>query len=136
MEQNIKAEAREPGMLPRSGAVGEAKGEHPASLGKRRYWTAQRKCKLVMELLSRSTPATEICRREGISPSMLYQWRERFTAGGQRALLGRGLSAAEEHLRMENEQLRHAVADLTVERDLLEKKTPWTTPQRRRKSDR
>lgn len=136
MEENIKAEAREAGMLPRSGAVGGAKGEHEASPGKRRYWTAQRKSKLVMELLSRSTPATEICRREGISPSMLYQWRDRFRAGGERALLGRALSAEEEQLRMENEQLRHAVADLTVERDLLEKKTPWTTPQRRSKSGR
>jgi transposase-like protein len=134
MEHRLQPEARESGMLPRSGAVGEAKGEQPAPRGKRRYWTAQRKAKLVMELLSRSTPATEICRREGISPSMLYQWRDRFMAGAERALLGRGLSAEEERLRMENEQLRHAVADLTVERDLLEKKTPWTTLPRRRKS--
>lgn len=67
---------------------------------------------------------------------MLYQWRDRFRAGGERALLGRGLSAEEERLRMENEQLRHAVADLTVERDLLEKKTPWTAPQRRSRSGR
>lgn len=136
MEQRLQPEAREPGMLPRSGAVGEAKGEQAAPRGKRRYWTAQRKSRLVMELLSRSTPATEICRREGISPSMLYQWRDRFRAGGERALLGRGLSAEEERLRMENEQLRHAVADLTVERDLLEKKTPWTAPQRRSRSGR
>jgi transposase-like protein len=86
-----------------------------------------------MELLNKTTAATEICRREGISPSMLYQWRDRFLAGGQRALLGRGLSAQEERLRQEVELLRRAVADLTVERDLLVKKTPWTTPQRRRR---
>jgi transposase len=133
MEQRPQAEEYEPGQLPRSGAVGEAKGELSAPCGKRRYWTAQRKAKLVMELLSRSTPATQICRREGISPSMLYQWRDRFMAGAERALLGRGLSAEEERLRMENERLRNAVAELTVERDLLVKKTPWTTPQRRRR---
>lgn len=136
MEQKLKAEAREPGMLPRSEAVGEAKGEHPASSCKRRYWTAQRKAALVMELLNKTTAATEICRRERISPSMLYQWRDRFMAGGQRALLGRGLSAQEERLLEEVELLRRAVADLTVERDLLEKKTPWTTPHRRSRSDR
>jgi len=133
MEHRHQPEARESGMLPRSGAVGEAKGEHPAPRGKRRYWTAQRKVSLVMELLNKTTAATEICRREGISPSMLYQWRERFLAGGQRALLGRGLSAEEERLREEVELLSRAVADLTVERDLLEKKTPWTAPQRRRR---
>ena len=133
MEHRHQPEARESGMLPRSGAVGEAKGEPSAPRSKRRYWTAQRKVSLVMELINKTTAATEICRREGISPSMLYQWRDRFMAGGERALLGRGLSAEEERLRMENEQLRHAVADLTVERDLLEKKTPWTTPQRRKR---
>lgn len=136
MELRPKLGARESGMLHRSGAVGEAKGEQPAPRGKRRYWTAQRKSRLVMELLSRSTTAMEICRREGISPSMLYQWRDRFMAGGERALLGRGLSAEEERLRMENEQLRHAVADLTVERDLLVKKTPWTANPTRKKSGR
>jgi len=133
MEHRLQPEARESGMLPRSAAVGEAKGEQAAHRGKRRYWTAQRKAALVMELLNKTTAATEICRRERISPSMLYQWRDRFMAGGQRALLGRGLSAQEERLREEVELLRRAVADLTVERDLLEKKTPWTTPQRRRR---
>lgn len=134
MEQKTRTGIPGPELLPRSEAVGEAQGQQPAPFGKRRLWTAQRKMALVMELLNKSTPATDICRREGITPSMLYQWRDRFLAGGQRALLGRGLSAEEEQLRKENELLRRAVADLTVERDLLEKKTSWATPQRRRKS--
>jgi len=136
MEKKEHQRAPEPVQLPRSGAGGEAQGELPAHTGKRRMWTAQRKMALVMELLSKATAATEICRREGITPSMLYQWRERFLAGGQRALLGRGLSAEEQRLREEVELLRRAVADLTVERDLLVKKTPWSAPRRGRRSDR
>ena len=135
MEQKTKAGAHVIELHPRCEAGGEAQGVRPAP-GKRRNWTVQRKMALVMELLSKSTPATDICRREGITPSMLYQWRERFLAGGQRALLGKGLSAEEEQMRKDNELLRQAVADLTVERDLLVKKTPWTTPQRPRKSGR
>jgi transposase len=136
MEKKAQPGAPEPVQFPRSGAGGEAQGELPAHTGKRRLWTAQRKMALVMELLSKATAATEICRREGITPSMLYQWRERFLAGGERSLLGKGLSAEEEQLRKENELLRQAVADLTVERDLLVKKTPWSAPRRRRRSDR
>ncbi len=135
MEKKAYQGAQEPIQHPRSEAVSEAQGvlEAPHI---RRNWTVQRKMALVMELLTKTTPATEICRRERITPSMLYQWRDRFLAGGQRALLGRGLSAQEQRLRQEVEMLRQAVAGLTVERDLLVKKTPWTTPQPRRRSGR
>lgn len=71
MEHKLRAGAPEPELLPRSGAGCEAQGEQLAPTGKRRLWTAQRKMALVLELLSKSTPVTEICRREGITPSML-----------------------------------------------------------------
>lgn len=98
MEKKAYQGTSEPAELLRSRAGGEAQGELSAHTGKRRLWTAQRKMALVMELLSKATPATAICRREGITPSMLYQWRDRFLAGGERSLLGKGLSAEEEQL--------------------------------------
>jgi hypothetical protein len=62
MEHKIKVNALASEALPRSEAVGEAKGERLAFPGRRRYRTKQRKKELLMELLTKSTPTTEIYR--------------------------------------------------------------------------
>jgi hypothetical protein len=77
MEHKIKANALAPEALPQSEAVGEVKGERRAPCGKRRYWTAQRKTEPVMEVLTKSTPTTEICTRDqhhlGLKPGYFLQ---------------------------------------------------------------
>jgi len=48
---------------------------------KRRRWTARAKIDLVLEGLKGELTVAEICRREGITPSMFYEWKERFLQG-------------------------------------------------------
>jgi transposase-like protein len=46
-------------------------------------WSAQRKLAIVLESLQSDRRAAEICRREGLSPPLLYQWRKQLMASAE-----------------------------------------------------
>ena len=58
-------------------------------------------------------PATEICRKYGISDATFYNWRRKF--GGMEVNDARRLRQLEE----ENRRLKHLVADLTLDCQML-----------------
>ena len=41
----------------------------------RRKWTPKEKLRIVLETLQSEGKLSEICRREGLSPTLVYQWR-------------------------------------------------------------
>ena len=43
---------------------------------KRRTWSSAKKAELVQEHLVHGTPVSEICEREGVSPSVYYTWQK------------------------------------------------------------
>src|SRR3972149_6769459 len=51
--------------------------------------TGEQRAQLVLRLLSKEEPATQIARRAGISEQTLYRWREEFITAGTHALNGR-----------------------------------------------
>ena len=62
--------------------------------------------------------AAEVARALGISPKILYRWRQAFKADGQEAFPGHGkLPESEEEVR----QLRRELERVTQERDILKK---------------
>ncbi len=67
----------------------------------------------------------ELCRREGISPNLYYNWSKEFLEAGKRRLMGNTKRQADsdevQHLRRENGQLKHLVADLSLENVVLKK---------------
>ena len=67
----------------------------------------------------------EICRREGISPNLYYNWSKEFLEAGKRRLMGntkREASSSEvTDLRKENNQLKRLVADLSLKNQTLKK---------------
>ena len=67
----------------------------------------------------------ELCRREGISPNLYYNWSKDFLEAGKRRLLGdtqRQASSSEvSNLKMENGQLKELVADLSLDNAVLKK---------------
>ena len=71
-----------------------------------------------MEGLKGEESIAELCRREGISPNLYYNWSKEFLEAGKRRLMGdtkREASSPEVNdLRHENSELKHAVADLTL----------------------
>ncbi len=60
------------------------------------------------------TPVTEICRKLGISEQTFYRWKKKFAGMGVAEL--RRLRQLEE----ENRQLKQLVADLTLDKPMLQ----------------
>ncbi len=67
----------------------------------------------------------ELCRREGISPNLYYNWSKEFLEAGKRRLMGdtkrEATSGEVVTLRQENQQLKSLVADLSLRNQVLTK---------------
>ena len=60
------------------------------------------------------TPVSEVCRKMGISEQTFYRWKKRFQGMG--VAEGRRLRVLEE----ENRKLRQLVADLSLDKQMLQ----------------
>jgi len=85
----------------------------------RRRFTAEQKIQIVLEGLRGEISVVEVCRREGIAPTLYYRWSKAFLEAGKNGLTrDTKRSATSEEvraLREENEALRRAVAEGTLE---------------------
>ena len=92
----------------------------------RKRYSAEDKIRVVLEGLKGEGSIAELCRREGISPNLYYNWSKEFLEAGKRRLMGdtkREASSPEvNNLRHENNELKHAVADLTLRTRALKKR--------------
>ena len=52
----------------------------------RRRFTAEEKIRIVLEGLRGEIPVTELCRQEGIQPSIYYKWSKAFLDSGKNGL--------------------------------------------------
>jgi len=52
----------------------------------RRKFSAEEKIRIVLEGLRGEIPTSEICRREGIAPSVYYKWSKAFLEAGKNGL--------------------------------------------------
>ena len=91
----------------------------------RRRFTAEEKIRIVLEGLRGEDTIAGLCRREGISPNLYYNWSKEFLEAGQQRLMGNTKRQADStevtHLRQENDQLKHLVADLSLKNVVLKK---------------
>ena len=91
----------------------------------RRKITAEEKIRIVLEGLKGEESIAEICRRQGIAPSMYYKWSKGFLEAGKRQLNGdtkrEATSDDVAQLRQENEQLKQLVAELSLSNRILKK---------------
>jgi transposase len=91
----------------------------------RRKFTAEEKIRIVLEGLKGEDSISEICRREGIAPSMYYKWSKGFLEAGKRQLNGdtrrEATSDDVSELRQENDQLKQLVAELSLSNRILKK---------------
>ena len=91
----------------------------------RRRITAEEEIRIVLEGLKGEESIVEICRREGIAPSMYYKWSKGFLEAGKRQLNGdtkrEATSDDVAQLRQENEQLKQLVAELSLSNRILKK---------------
>jgi transposase len=91
----------------------------------RRRFSAEEKIRIVLEGLRGEIPVTELCRREGIQPSIYYKWSKAFLDAGKNGLTRdtrRDATVPEvKQLKEENEALKRAVAEMVLENQRLKK---------------
>ena len=91
----------------------------------RSKYSSQEKIRIVLDGLRGECSIAELCRREGISPNLYYNWSKEFLEAGKRRLKGdtqRQASSSEvNHLKKENGQLKELVADLSLNNAVLKK---------------
>ena len=91
----------------------------------RRKFSSEEKIRIVLEGLKGEASIAELCRREGISPNLYYNWSKEFLEAGKRRLMGNtkreATSTEVVSLRQENGQLKHLVAELSLRNQVLKK---------------
>ena len=85
----------------------------------RRKYTSEEKVRIVLEGFRREVAVNELCRREGIKPGAYYAWTKDFMEAGKERLTrdaARDATRQEiEQIKRENAELKHLVADLSLE---------------------
>jgi transposase len=91
----------------------------------RRKFPAEEKIRIVMEGMRGEMAVSELCRREGIQPTVYYKWLKDFMEAGKSRLRGdtqrEATSDEVKHLRSENERLKQLVGELSLEKMTLKK---------------
>lgn len=91
----------------------------------RRKFSSEEKIRIVLEGLRGEESIAELCRREGISPNLYYNWSKEFLEAGKQRLMGNTKREATSNevtdLRKENDQLKRLVADLSLKNQVLKK---------------
>ena len=85
----------------------------------RRHFSADDKIRIVVESLRGEIPISELCRREGIQPSLFYRWSKQFLEAGKNGLTRETVRNASDdevrELKSENQQLKIALAEAHLE---------------------
>ena len=88
------------------------------------YWRAEEKVQLVLVGISNQIPITTLCKLNDVSPSLYYEWREKFIARGKEGLMNQGgRSKREAELEKKIRVLERCIGELTLEKELLKKIT-------------
>jgi len=91
----------------------------------RRQFSSEEKIRIVLEGLRAQVSVTELCRREGIAPTVFYKWSKAFLEAGKSGLtLDTRRSATTDEVRKlkeENDALKRAVAEEALEIQRLKK---------------
>ena len=91
----------------------------------KRKFNSEEKIRIVLEGLKGEETIAAICRREGISPNLYYNWSKDFLEAGKKRLNGdtkrEANSGQVEAMRKELEQYKQLVAEVTLKNHVLKK---------------
>ena len=85
---------------------------------RRRKWSPGQKLRIVLEALQSDGKLAAICRREGLSPNMVYQWRKQLLASAEAVFTLKRKSGQDpkvEKLESENQRMKNVIAEITAE---------------------
>ena len=96
-----------------------------AKQASRRRCPSEEKIRILLEGVRGEVSVVELCRREGIHPTLYYKWLKDFMEAGKKRLRGDTQREANreevERLRQESERLKQLVADLSLANITLKK---------------
>lgn len=84
---------------------------------KRRTWSSQEKLRIVLAGMSGDIEVSELCRREGITPTHYYNWKKQLSQAAPR-IFGKDSgkpSAKERRLEEELSRAKNVIAEITAE---------------------
>ena len=92
----------------------------------RRQWTPEQKLKLVLESLQSDEKVAELCRREGVSPTQIYEWRKQLLGSAKEILADKRGQRKGEDPRLarqaaELQRMKDVIAEITSENLVLKK---------------
>jgi len=91
----------------------------------RRKFPAEEKIRILLEGIRAELSVAELCRREGIHPTVYYYWLKDFMEAGKARMRGDSLRDATTadvgHRKGENERLKQLVAELSLQNLTLKK---------------
>ncbi len=90
---------------------------------KRRSWTSKEKMRIVLAGMSGDVEVSELCRREGISPTQYYAWKKQLNEGAALVFskIAAKPSAKERRLEEELSRAKDVIAEITAENLELKK---------------
>ena len=91
-------------------------GEGPTS-GKRKRWSAAEKLRIVLGGMEPGVEISDHCRREGMNPTMYYQWKRQLLGAAERIFEKKESkpSAREERLSTALTRAKDVIAEITAE---------------------
>jgi transposase len=84
---------------------------------KRRKWSAEEKLRIVLAGMQAGVEVSDLCRQEGINPTMYYYWKSKLLGSAKRVFdekEGRP-SAQEEKKEAELKRMKDVIAEITAE---------------------
>lgn len=85
--------------------------------GKRRRWSSAEKLRIVLTGMEPGVEVSDLCRREGLNPTMYYQWKRQLQGSADRIFEKKEQkpSAREERLHQELSRAKDVIAEITSE---------------------
>ncbi len=85
--------------------------------GKRRKWTASEKLRIVLAGMESRIEVSELCRREGVNPTMYYGWKKKLLSSAAKIFEENSKNAKVQQQRSEKElaRMKDVIAEITAE---------------------
>jgi transposase len=91
--------------------------------GKRKRWSATEKLRIVLAGMEPGVEISDLCRKEGVNPTMYYQWKRQLLGAAERIFEKKEQkpSAQEQRLTAALTRAKDVIAEITAENLELKK---------------
>ena len=85
--------------------------------GKRRRWTASEKLRIVLAGMESGVEVSELCRREGVNPTMYYGWKKKVLSSATKIFEEKSKKGKAQQERCEKElsRMKEVIVEITAE---------------------